>query len=111
MDPFYYLCFMFVYDIVLSVRCSLVITCWERADLLALLCVIFPCVFVTFPYGVSIQVRYLIVSIPDICLLLYFYKCYILSHEHLHVSLNISPMGKTPELGEMRYLKFCHVRK
>ena len=26
---------------VLSVRCSLVITCWERADILALSCVIF----------------------------------------------------------------------
>ena len=30
----------------------LVVTCRERADLLALLCVVFPCVFVTFPYGV-----------------------------------------------------------
>ena len=29
----------------------------------------FPCVFVTFPYGVSGKVWYLIVSIPDICLL------------------------------------------
>ena len=25
----------------LSVHCSLVVTCWERADLLALLCVMF----------------------------------------------------------------------
>ena len=30
----------------------LVITCWEGADLLALLCVMFSCVFVTFPHGV-----------------------------------------------------------
>ena len=29
---------------------------WERADLLVLLCTMFPCVFVTFPYGVSSQV-------------------------------------------------------
>ena len=36
---------------VLSVPCSLVITCCERDDLLALLCVIFSCVFFTFPYG------------------------------------------------------------
>ena len=57
---------------VLSVPCSLVITCWERADLLALLCVIFSCVFVTFPYGVLGQVWYLILSIPDRCLLPYF---------------------------------------
>ena len=47
--------------LVLSVPSSLVITCcWERADILALLCVMFPCVFVTFPYGVLI---------PDLCLL------------------------------------------
>ena len=51
------------------VHCSIVITCWERAGLLALLCVVFYCVFVTNPYGVSDQVWYLIVSIPDLCLL------------------------------------------
>ena len=33
---------------VLSVPSSLVVTYLERADLLALLCVLFPCVFVTF---------------------------------------------------------------
>ena len=69
-----FLLFMFhicLYYTVLPVPCSLVITCWERVDLLALLCVIFPCVFATFPYGVSGQVWYLIVSIPDYCLLLY----------------------------------------
>ena len=56
---------------VLSVPCSLVVTCWERAALLALLFVLLSCVFVTFPYGVPGQVLYLIVSIPDLCLLLY----------------------------------------
>ena len=50
----------------MSVPCSLVITCWERADLLALLCVMFHCVFVPFPNGDSGQVWYLIVSIPDL---------------------------------------------
>ena len=30
-----------------------VVTYWERTDLLALLCVMFTCVFVAFPYGVS----------------------------------------------------------
>ena len=44
-----------------------------KADLLALLCVMFRCVFVTFPCGVLGQVWYLIVSIPDLCLL-YFNK-------------------------------------
>ena len=55
-----------------SVPCSLVVTCWERADLLDLLSVIFSCVFVSFPYGVLGKVWYLIVSIPDLCLLPYF---------------------------------------
>ena len=58
--------------IVLSVPCSLLITCWESADLLALLCVLFSCVFVTFPYDVPDQVGYLIVSIPDLFLSPYF---------------------------------------
>ena len=42
-------------------------------EALALLCLIFPCVFVTFQYSVSGQMWYLIVSIPDLCLL-YFYS-------------------------------------
>ena len=58
---------------VLSVHCSLVFTCCERANLLALLYVnVF--FFVTLPRGVLDQVWYLIVMIPDICFLPYFYK-------------------------------------
>ena len=34
----------------LSVHCNLVVNCWERANLLALLFVMFCCVFVTFPW-------------------------------------------------------------
>ena len=70
MDPF--LLFIFrVCHAVLSVRCSIVVTSWERAEPLALLYVMFSCVFVTFPCGVFGQVWYLIiiVSIPDLCLL------------------------------------------
>ena len=37
---------------VISVLCSIVITCWEKADLLALSCAVFSCVFVTFLSGV-----------------------------------------------------------
>ena len=55
------------------------VTCWERADLLAaFVCVAFSCAFVTFPYGVLGQVRYLIVSISDLRLLPYLnllYSC------------------------------------
>ena len=54
-----------------SVQCCLVVTCWERADLL-LLFVMFNCVFVTFPYGILGLVWYLIISIPDLCCLSYF---------------------------------------
>ena len=42
----------------LSVHCSLVVICWERANLLALLYVMFYCVFVTFLCGVLGQVWY-----------------------------------------------------
>ena len=52
--------------------CMLVVTCWERADLYALLYVMCSCLFVTFPYGVLGQVLFFIVSIPDLCLHPYF---------------------------------------
>ena len=64
-------CLFFFCYIVLSVSCSLVNTCWERADFLALLYVTVSCVFVTFPKGILGQVWYLIVLIPDLCLLAY----------------------------------------
>ena len=55
--------------VVLSVPCSHVVNCLVLADLLALLFVIFSCVFVTFSSNSILgQVRYLIVSIPDLCL-------------------------------------------
>ena len=62
------LLFMFrVYHVFLSVHCSLVVTSWESADVLALLTyVMFYCVFVTFPCNVLGQVLCLIVLIPDL---------------------------------------------
>ena len=56
-----------------SVHCCIVVTCWERADLLALVGNVYR-IFVTFPCGILGQVWYLIVSFPDLCLLSY-YKC------------------------------------
>ena len=41
-----------VYRVLLTVYCSIVVTCWERADLLAHLYVMFYCVFDTFPCDV-----------------------------------------------------------
>ena len=55
-----------------SVHCCLVVTCWETADLLALVCDV--CVFDTFPCGILGQVWYLLVSIPDLCQLSYFHS-------------------------------------
>ena len=68
MDPFCYFFFKFVF----IVTCTLVSRCCERVDFLAVLCVMFPYDFVTFPYGVSDQVWYFIVSFLDLCLLHYF---------------------------------------
>ena len=50
----------------------LVVTCWERADLLVLVCGVLLCVCY-FPIGIMGQVWHLIVSIPDLCTLSYFY--------------------------------------
>ena len=49
MDRFCWLCFM----LVCVVLCSLVVTCWERADLLAVVCVLFS----HFPKFVLVHIR------------------------------------------------------
>ena len=46
----------------MSVSCSIDGTCRERAEVLALLYVMFSCVFVTFPYAVLSKVWYMSVS-------------------------------------------------
>ena len=51
-----------------SVHCCLVVTCWERADPLALVGDVY-CIFVTFPCGTLGKLWYLIVSFPDLCCL------------------------------------------
>ena len=90
-----FLLFLFhVCQAVLSVPCSLVVTCWERTDIFALLCVMFSCVLVTFPYGVLAQVWwYLILSIPDLCLLT-FIQC---SGYALGVVINTAQWNKYTE--------------
>ena len=60
------------HTVFLSVPYSLLVACWKRAGLLALLYMMLSCVSVTFPYGFLCQVWYLNVSIPDLCLLPYF---------------------------------------
>ena len=70
--PLLYMFHVCIYYTIVSFPCSLVFTCCELAALLALLCVVFSCAFVTFPYGVPGQVWCLIVSIPDLYITLYF---------------------------------------
>ena len=59
-------CLVFAMSLCASVYMCFVVTCWERADLFALVCGVY-CKFVTFPL-VSWD---LIVSIPDLCTLTY----------------------------------------
>ena len=61
--------FMFVF--VNKMSCLFFEALWS-SGIMTLICVVFSCVFVTFPYGVPGQVWHLIVSIPDFCLPLYF---------------------------------------
>ena len=60
--------FVDLFNLNLSLPYCRVVTCWERADFLAILYVIVYCVFVPFVYGDLGQVWYLIVSILDLCL-------------------------------------------
>ena len=52
------------------VHCYRVVTCWERADFLALVGDVY-CIFATFPCIILGQVWHLIVSFPDLCRLSY----------------------------------------
>ena len=56
-----------------SVHSCLVVTCWERIDLLALVCAVY-CDFVTFLFGILGLVWCLIVSIPGPFCLSYFHE-------------------------------------
>ena len=64
-----------------SVHSCILVTNWERTDLLALAAGVY-CIYVTFPCGILCQVWYLIVSFPDLCRLSYFY-----SDENCHAFL------------------------
>ena len=68
----YHLCFcVLCFRCFCVCNCCLVVTYWERSDLLALVDDVY-CIFVTFPCGILRQVWYLIVSIPDLYRLSYF---------------------------------------
>ena len=71
MDHFCFFCLVFVMPLCASVYLCIWVTCWERTDLLALVCGVLLLVC-HFPIGILGQVRYLIVSIPDLCTFSYF---------------------------------------
>ena len=48
-------CLVFAMSLCASVYLCFVVTCWEKADLLALVCGVC-CEFVTFPFGILGQV-------------------------------------------------------
>ena len=77
----------------MSIYCNLVVTCWEMADLLALLCVTFSCSFVTLPCGFLGQAWYLILLVPDLCLLSYFQRTNMTSRSKVKV-LRIGPTAR-----------------
>ena len=70
MDPFFYLCFTFVFIIytVLSVSCNLVIFCWERDALLAILCDVSLC-FVFGQAHSGLIVGFLMLWFKVVCIL------------------------------------------
>ena len=74
----------------------LVVTCWERADLLALVCGVLLLVC-HFPIGILGQVLYLIISIPDLCTLTYF----VYTRIRIHNDFELFP--------EKYYIKIAHV--
>ena len=60
-----------VSDAFASVHCSIVVTCWERSDLLALVGDV-KCIFVTFPCSILGQVWNLIVAFHNLTIFLTF---------------------------------------
>ena len=64
-------CLAFAMSFCASVYICFVVTCWERADLMVLVCGV-SLLVCHFPIGILGKVWYLIVSIPDLCTLTYF---------------------------------------
>ena len=76
--------------------CLFIAASWSPAGtLLAVLYVMFSCVFVPFTCGILGQVWYLIVLIPDICLLPYFSNLYNASSHRKILPLGISTRSNT----------------
>ena len=73
MDHLCYLRHVLCFHAFASAHYCLVVTCWERADILVLVCDVKLC-FGTCPCGILGQAWYLIVLIPNLCGL-FTYNC------------------------------------
>ena len=75
--------FLFVLPSVMSVYCSLVVTCWERADLLILSNVTFSCFFCHFPIwcpGSGVVLDCIVsLYLPSPLLFYFFFKLLLIS--------------------------------
>ena len=87
-------CLVFAMPLYGSVYMCLVVTCLERADLLALVCGVLLRVCY-FPIGNLGQVWYLIYRIPDLCTFTYFNKLRLVYIEWLRVRFYSKPLKST----------------
>ena len=90
-----YLCFVLVCHTVLSVPCNLVVTCRERADLLALLYVLFLSVFSLFNTVTWVRCRTWFYRLLIFALLLTY------NHPKHHLSRKIWPLSHKASLAAM----------
>ena len=82
---FFLFCLVFAMSLCASVYMCFAVTCWERTDLLALVCGVLLWVCHS-PIGILGQVWYLIVLIPDLCTLTYlllFQLCFLSPKSYL----------------------------
>ena len=71
-----------------SVHCCLVITCWERSDLLALVGDVY-CIFVTFPCGILGQLGTCLYHFLIFAVFLTLYVCLNIGITHVFSCINI----------------------
>ena len=88
-----------------SVYRCLVVTYWERAGLLALVCGVKLWIRY-FPIGILGQVWYLIVSIPDFCTLAYFVKLFLNFNTDTQSWLLKTILVKNPSAQDISELAF-----
>ena len=110
-----YMLFMSCFVILLctSVWWCLVVACWERAGLLAIICGVYlrrnGC---HLPIGILGQVWCLIVSIPDLCPLFYFHLYVLLSTYLWFISLlylDLNEAVDDPRISQESYTQTKHL--